>query len=565
MTDSSRSLTIDLGPIGLRSHRENLDGLTRKFSAPRAEDEEVLIGEALSLLNEQLTVFEQNSMALYKGKVPMYDYLLSLKANKNDKIGQKVRLFDFWSAAPEEFRPVEGDSFSKLYSLREFLKNEIECYQDPEVKHELRRLNDVLSKFSYDVRIVEDGHYQVDLSTFIHESWVADTSFASYMKPEDKPSLPSIGRWGDLCSSDEDDLIASAVRSLTKPKESANPGIVLPLDFDTCFPMLGRRIEKLCNHYQWEKRLDRTVEIRRQGLVPFRENSNGIIECSLDNNERLALLSLYACVGAMFLKPQTLAREDNTEVALTFVCSAIAREQLAVGVDKDLVNIALKNGDGGRTVFSNRLLFLTKSGDSAMKMIFKALDKLVSKFARELKDDQLDEETSRAITDRAFTSVEGMLGNCYRKSKIDIHENRAVPGRKGRAPVKVGEKTIVSPPDLKTSRVPLKPSELTRINSLSQRFNDRKSEVEKRVSKVANPTIFTTPLVCKEVVAEAYRKLAPLKVILKSRTTKIRDIATKANNGAKPGPGDWATAMTQVLNDTSEISEEVYAFFNWEE
>jgi len=521
--------------------------------------------EVIDSIKDDLAVLRKDSETWYKGKVPLYDYLLSLKAKPGDKIGKFSRSYAFWECIPKEKRPVEGDTYDKLYALRDDLKAEISSYNLETTRVEIRRLNNDLTNFEYDVRIIDDGHYDTALASFIHESWVADEMKASFVRTDTRVIPSAQPRWGDLSSGEEDEVFSATVRSLTRAKESRDPGVDLPKDFDQCFPSLGRRIDKLCNHYGWEKRYDSSIELKKQGLVLFTEEVDGTIKCSLENNERLALLSLYSCVGAMFLKPQALAQEDGTEVALTYVCSVIAREKLAEDRDKDLLKIALKNGDGGKSIFTNRLHFLTKAGSSGIRMVIESLEKLVSKFARELKEDQLDSTTVKAITDRAFTSIDGMLGNCYRRSKVPVYENRAVAGKKGKFPVKVGEKTVVSPPDLSTSRLPLKPSELTKGNSLRTQFNNRKAIVETRIGNVASPTIFTAPMMCKEVVAEAYQKLMPYKTILKSRVAKIREVATEDNNGAKPGPGNWATATTKVIQVTEDINEEVFNYLVWEE
>jgi lambda repressor-like predicted transcriptional regulator len=559
MTENERSETTDLGALGLSGFQESINELSRKYQTPRDEGEAKLTDSERSELVQEIEDLKQEIKEFQEEK-SLLDYFTSLKADENQKIGDRTINLKLWQALPKEERPQKGDAYLRIYNIKKRFDDELMCYAQPGTVQEIRRLDALLGELSYEADLIKSHSHDQTNSKYIHYTWTREDNQIFGQSKIRKPPK----RWADCSSSDEDEHLSAAIQSLTTKSENKSPGIILPKDFDECFPMLGDRLTKICTHYGWDKTTDDSCELKRQGLISFEEKADGTIIFDVENNERLALLSLYAFVGAFFLKPQELAKENSTEVALTFMCSIIAKEQLAKGDHKDLLSIALKNGDGGKAVFRNRLFFLTKSSDSGVKLILAALEKLASKFARELQEDQLDEETRQAVTDRAFTSIEGMLANSYRKTKRPVYEERYDPVKRKKAPVVVSHKTSVSLPDLATSRMPLKPSELTKAEALRSKFNDRRSEVKRRLDRMDSSNAFLTPKVCKEVATEAYAKLSPLRMILKSRTTKIRDLATKNNNGQKPGPGDWATATTQVLLETPEIGEEVWSYLSWE-
>jgi hypothetical protein len=355
--------------------------------------------------------------------------------------------------------------------------------------------------------------------------------------------------------------------SLGTSTQQKSPGVDLPQDFDTCFPLLNSRIQRFCEHHEWDVRYVEGTKLRAQGLIDFREEGDGtLILDRVQDEGRIALATLYASVASLFIQPSSLVDEDNTEVAVTYVCSMIAREKLS-GESKDYLRVALKGGDGGKAVFHGRLYYLTRSGSSAMKLVIEAVEKLLGKFVREIPNDRLTTEVVEQVKNRAFTSLDGMLDNSYRTTRVASTRQVRQTDRRGRtitAPVRVMKQHKIVP-DLTAAKAPLKPQELTRLNQLRDSFNDRKAEVMKRIGRLTSPTLFDTPKVCIEVTAEAYSKLQGFKAILRDRTAGIRERAMQLNDGNKPGPGHWVTAKSELLREAPDIPEAIWNDLRWDQ
>jgi len=504
-----------------------------------------------------LQIAESNFYQTHKS---LYDFLIGSSSKSNLVISKDTADASFWDCVPTEKRPLSGERWIKIVELKESLKRNIQYYQDN--RDTIKYVNENLPKLEHDLRLILDGHYDSGLTTFVHYSWGEITPPNAVGVPE----LPK--RWADYSSSDEDQSLISTVLSMSKKTEAKKAGINLPGDFDTSFPILYRRIVRLCNHWQWEIRKDQAVRLSNQGLIRFIENPDGTVDTSqLADTDRIALVSLYTSIACLFIKPQTMLGQDNTEVAVTYVCSVIAREKLS-GENKDRMNVALKNGDGGKAVLNGRFCQLTKTGSSAIKLVMETVEKLTTKFARELRDDSLDKETVEAITGKAFTSIDGMLTNSCRTAVVEvpqIEERTDNRGRTSRVTKKV-RKTIKVVPDLSTAKAPLKPIEVARIETLKTVFNNRKAVVEKRfddLDKNIKPNLLDKPNICHQVTFEAYAKLQGYKVILKERSTRIRDRATELNNGNKPGPGHWAQAKAEVLADCPDIPQPIFDGLTW--
>jgi hypothetical protein len=408
--------------------------------------------------------------------------------------------------------------------------------------------------------MIEDGTVQDEMVTYVHKDWYRNSTVRATA-----PLTPKLEKWGDLSSASEDEDILRAFGSLLKTTVDKNPGVDLPEDFQECFPMLYNRIDKFCTSHNWDLQLIQGTKLRLQGLVTFSENDDGTINSDkLSDSERLALASLYASVASIFVQPQCLVAKDSTEVAVTYVCSLIAQEKL-LEENKDYLKVALKNGDGGKSVLHNRFYCLTKTGSSAIKLVIAAIDKILTKFARTLDKNSLSQQVIKEITDRAFTTLDGMLDNSCRITQVDAVRFETKIGRKGnstreRVTYKKSHKVV---PDILTAKAPLKPQELTKLQSLQSTFNRRKTEVEKRLKSISQPTLLDRPKICQEVTNEAYQKLRGYKAILKQRVAEIRGIATEANQGNKPGPGHWAAARAQVLEKAPDIPDSVYNELRW--
>lgn len=533
---------------------EKAERLIHLVSNPLDVDEDEIVN---AFENAERTVIELRSQRdmFYKGyKLLFREFATTAKPTK--VVGKTLSSKRFWNFVAPEHRLKDGAMYIDLYALKSSLKKEYDDFREAEHRYdEVSKLLDQIKLGFEKVRACEANPLK-DLP--FDPSWEVDLSTTT------TPATKPIVRWGDM-SSDEDDLLKIAIGSLSGPVADKKPSVTLPGDFGTLFPLLQKQIEKFCTFHKWEVNNDPATNLSSQGVISFTENNDGsITAASLTELQRLALVSLYTCVGSLFLKPQALVDESNTEVALTYVCSVIAREKLS-GDDKDLLKIAIKSGDGGKTTLKGRLHSLCATGSSAVELIFNSLEKLVSKFARELKSDQLDSETIQLITEKSFTSIEGMMSNHYRHGFVKVTKNVEKTDRRGKKTTvkETVQRKKYSPPDLTTSNLPLKAGEITKLNELRLKFNNRKAEVETRIAKVGSPTLFDKPRVCKEVVDEAYAKLKSLKSILKSRNDQIREKAKSLNSGNKPGPGHWAEAKSEVLGKEKDIPDSVYAELRW--
>jgi hypothetical protein len=466
---------------------------------------------------------------------------------------------DFWKSLPKDERPGENTTYQYVLDLQSNLKDEIEAYE--KLKPDIRSINEELTHAEYDLRLIEDGHMQTsrELVTFASDDWLQVKQPVKETRP--KKTL----FWADASSSSEDELLISAISSLSKESPKKTPGIDLPEDFAACFPAIAAKLSKTCNTFNWDCRYVKGTNLRAQGLVQFQETETGDIKSDhLTDSNRIALASLYAAAASLSVQPQCLVAEDDTEVAVTYVCSLIAQRKLGAE-NPELMKIALKNGDGGQAVLRGRFFSLTKTGSSAMKLVIEAMEKLLDKFARELSIDLLKGEVLKQVTDRSFTSLDGMMENSYRTTLVESFSTEERTDRRGklaRTKVKV-KKLHKIVPDLSTGSYPLKPSEVTRINNLRDAFNNRKAEIETRLGKVSESTFLDRPRICREVVQEAYTKLQAFKSLMKDRVVKIRERATALNNGNKPGPVHWTTAKTEILKDTPDIPDSVWDEIAW--
>lgn len=503
---------------------------------------------------KQLRLAEE---AYYSRTKVLLDFLGGCKNNPTDRIGKNVISHKFWEVLPLEYRPKSGDSYDVIYTIKNSLLDIIK--EQDENLDQMSTMNKKLPELIFDLECILNQTTSV-LNKDVHSGW-----WDIGLNPGGATSSVVYKRWGDLSSSSEDEKLVKSLNSLIGTKAETAPGIDLPGDFDTIFPDLFDRLTRFTVHYGWEINLKPEVLLRSQGLIQFTRNQDDEFDTkNLSAEAKLALVSLYSSVACLFIQPNSLVGEKETEVAVTYACSIIAREKLSKN-NKEYLKIALKSGDGGKATLLGRFYYLTKTGSSAIRLVFEAIEKCLTKFARELPDDQLTQEVITDVTTRAFTSTDGMLENSYRISTVETTEYVNRLDKRGKT-VKE-EKKVRKPrkvvPDLTVAQVPLKPSELTKVNAIRDAFNNRKAEIEKRLNKVDKPSMFDKPKICQEVVLEAYNKLQGYKQILKERNLQIRQEATKLNDGKKPSPGNWAAAKAEVLKKTDDIPDSVLDMIKW--
>lgn len=561
MSTSQRS-TVPTGVADAITH-----GFAQAVASVRAERASVQDEQQTQhISNVMVTIQALSKMeADYQESVgALCTFLRGLKASPDQKIGKPILSKPFWVHFPESLVPKSGDTYAVLYKLRE--KTLKDVYTEfIENESSLLQVNRDLPALIFDCETIIKKTAQPSLLTFVHESWIDQD------QPNVDPdaTLKPMQRWGDMTSSSEDEQVTNAIASLTKRSDKTNSGgsIVLPQDFDECFPKLWGIISRFTDHFEWTVNLDKDVYLKRQGLIPFTEGDDGSLTLSQDSkpDDSLALASLYSAVAALIYQPQALVGKGDTEVAITYVCSLLARRALGKEY-QDYASIALKSGDGGRALLLNRFLFLTKQGSSAIKMVFEAVDKLLQKRVREVDLDSLEPGLLDEIITRSYTSIKGMMENCYRKNMTTVTVSETTTNRQGK-PQRVDRKVrklTKSPPDLNLSRVPLKPAELTKLNELRESFNDRQAVIESRLSKIREPSIHDKPKVCREVVLEAYVKVQGLKGILRDRTAQIRQRALELSGEKKTvTPGLWSQAKAEVLEKTPDIGKAIYDSLVW--
>jgi hypothetical protein len=290
-----------------------------------------------------------------------------------------------------------------------------------------------------------------------------------------------------------------------------------------------------------------------------------------DEDKRVAVQSILTAIASLSYTPEFLVGR-GTEVALTYLCSLIAKESISKeDRDPQILKVAMKSGDGGKTVLQNRLYGLTQTGTSSMKLVFEAIDKMLHKLVQTMNLDLLEESTLRDIQNRAFTSTDGMMENSYRSTTMVVIETIEIPQSKGRKKGKPEFKEVRSKkirksiPDLTIGDKPFKTEEIARANALRKKFNDRKSVIDLRLGKVSKSDILDKPRICKEVVEAAYLKLQSLNSVLKDRTARIRVRATELSDGKKPTQGHWAVAKAEILATEPEIPEVIWDGLDWKE
>lgn len=525
-------------------------------------------------LKEDLQKLLKEESDLYGCEKQLLDYLMRNRRRKdNDLMPKKEREDPVWQSLPKGIAaPSAVASWKHVNDIISDLKDDLKEYETTNVALELRNANTALAQLSDEINWIIDGHIKENYEHFkvIHDGWLAGALPSS--QPQEPPSS-SVKRWGDESSEDDDTVMLEAVSSILKKGESKEAGIDLPGDFETCFPWLNKRIKSFCARHSWETRYIKETNLRSQGLISYvisEDNKQVTVPATgnavVDHNNKLALASLYASVAALSIKPESLLAENSTEVAITFFCSILAREKLATSENKDYLRIALKNGDGGRATYASRMYTLCKTGSSAIKLIIDSIEKLYSKFARELSDDKLDDETVQCIITRAFTTTEGMLQNSFRSTRKEEEQVMVTVDAKKRETktFKKVWKTSKVVPDLSIAGAPLRADEVTMLLSIKEQFNNRTAEVEKRLlEKTSQATLFDKPKICLEVVQEAYQRLQSYKTILKERVMLIRARATALNDGKKPSPTNWATAKSEVLTNTSSMPQSIIDELIW--
>jgi hypothetical protein len=542
---SAESAVSELS-LGLDSLKDQLtnppEGTVNKAGA------EKLLSDCVELIN--------SANKLIDGPLALLSFVFNLKADQNDSMGKRTLGKHFWECLPEVYRPSEGDTFQKVYSLQKILKEDVKGFE--EIRNKTNTLTDELADVEHECKLIVSGQGEGYLIKIAHPSW------HNIFEPTGKPPAKTL-RWGDVSSSSEDELLACAISSLSKKSEKKTPGVDFPEDFEDCFPTPAKKIIKFCDSQGWEFRLTKGTRLRDQGFVEFKENPDGTIDSSnMGNNQILALASFYAAIASMSIQPKSLVEKGDTEVAVTYVCSLIAKHKLSED-NPELLKIALKNGDGGKAVLRGRFYFLTKTGSTAIKLIIEGVEKILEKFAREFPKDQITKDILDQITDRAFTSIDGMMENSYRTAMVDAVQYEEKLDRKGKTSkvqVKVKKLHRVVP-DLTSGTNPLKPEELSKLNEVKEKFNDRKTIINKRIADLSDTTILSKPKICREVVLEAYSKLQNFKTIMKDRVVRIRSKATALNNGTKPTPANWAQAKAEVLAESLQISDSVWDGLRW--
>lgn len=490
-----------------------------------------------------------------EGPLALMRFALASQAKPTDIIGKIAVNKGFWKCLPDEERPKVGLTYQfvedliKRFGLTKPYLQKMQA-QTSDLKKNLELIQ-------FDLKMVLGKTWTKELISFASEQWRNISATPTRVSQR-------IERWGDVSSSEDEQLVKS-ISSLVKGSTSKTPGVKLPLDFPECFPGPFRKIEKFCDFHQWEITFSTESKLRSQGLVQFSELETGEIDSSrLDDTARVALASLYTAVASISIQPGSLVGEENTEVALTYVCSLVAKELLG-RENSELLKVALKNGDGGRALLRGRFYSLTKSGSSAIKLVIEAIEKILEKFARDLDKDKIKGDLLDQITSRAFTSIDGMQDNSYRVAVIDSYKVEESTDRRGKTTktkVKCKKQHRIVP-DLSTATNPLKAEEISKINQIKDSFNNRKSVIEERLSKITQPTLLSKPKVCREVVLEAYEKLQAFKSIMRDRVVKIRDRATALSGGKKPDPSNWTIAKSEILKESPTIPETVWDGLKW--
>lgn len=538
--------------VSISEISDGLNSLKVSLSTPK--DGDVNPVKVATLYEEYDGLFKK-IINLQDGPLSMMRFVLACKARLTDPLGKTAQQKGFWNCLPESMKPKVGETYQFVYDLKNSLSITEEGLQSLQTQAD--KIKEDLDLIKFDLKMISGKTLHEELSSFASMEW---------KKLSSTPVVPPLmERWGDVNSS-EDEQLYNSISSLVKGPVVKTPGVKLPQDFQECFPGLFRKIEKFCDFHEWEITYSSESKLRSQGLVLFTEDPlTGEIDSSrLDDSSRIALASLYTAVASLSIQPGSLVGEENTEVALTYVCSLVAKELLGKE-NSELLKVALKNGDGGKALLRGRFYSLTKSGSSAIKLVIEAVEKILEKFARDLDKDKIKGDLLTQITSRAFTSLDGMQDNSYRVAIVDVYKTEEITDRRGKtvkSRVKVKKQHRVVP-DLNVASNPLKAEEISKINSIKDSFNARKAVIEKRLSQEQQPTLLSRPRICRDVVNEAYEKLHSFKSIMRDRVVKIRDKATALSGGKKPDPSNWIMAKAEVLKESPIISDSVWDSLSW--
>jgi hypothetical protein len=243
MTENERSETTDLGALGLSGFQESIRELSTKYQTPRGEGEARLTDSEKTELVQDIEDLKQE-IKEFQDERSLLDYFISLSADKNKKIGDRTANLKLWQALPEEDRPQKGDSYLKIYNVKSRFDDELMCYAQPSTGQEIRRLDAMLGELSYEADLIKSQSHDRTNSKYIHHTWTRKDDQAVGQSKAKKPPK----RWADCSSSEEDEHLSAAIQSLTTRSDMKSPGIILPKDFDDCFPILGDRLAKICTH-----------------------------------------------------------------------------------------------------------------------------------------------------------------------------------------------------------------------------------------------------------------------------------------------------------------------------
>jgi hypothetical protein len=381
-------------------------------------------------------------------------------------------------------------------------------------------------------------------------------------------SEPPQLRWGDYSDS-ENEFSVMLNTCLGSSIEKEENSLLLPNDMELYLRPLYDGIKKWCEHRKWSLHLSATDTFQSSGFPTKITSLDGMSD-SLKKIEKKDVLQGITTLHAMFAclntRPDVLVNNDKTDTVGSYVMSIIyQRKKLADEGSGELSKISLKNTDAGRSVLLNRLTWLFPLSQKPKELLWNAFHKMLnSMIDNELVDEDVIDDMLASYADRCFTSLEGMLANCYKvviKTETIMEESKDSRNRVV-AKKKQVRRTGRDIPKLTLNRAPVTIEESTLLTPYINTFNNFEEVAKLAFDKMPANT-FAKAAVAKVTVDLAYIKVSPIRRLIKKRKDAIRQEALSGSE-KKITNITWLAAQAKVLKESEKLGVDVTKQLSWD-
>jgi hypothetical protein len=253
-------------------------------------------------------------------------------------------------------------------------------------------------------------------------------------------------------------------------------------------------------------------------------------------------------------RPDALLAKDKQDIVSCYTLSLIFKKFRSAERYKQWCDIALKNGDGGKSVVKTRFYALFTTGSGYANCLWDLFHKMLYTQLKNV-DDELADEMIASFAKLCFTSPNGMLTNSYQTcTRTSKETQQTVVNGKVKNILREVKRKGQLVPKLSLNRAPLKQAEMEALQPVIDKFNDFESvlsDVVRKLDDVHNE--FKVAIAAKTVANFAYSKTSIFRKLIKSRKEAIRlKITTSAENN-KVNQSTWLTAQTIILKDAQDV------------